>query len=239
MRIDVLTLFPEMCAGALSAGIVRRAQERGLVDVRLTNIRDFGEGRHRRVDDRPFGGGPGMLMMPGPVVRCVEHVRAEAEPPGCLVMLTPQGRRFDQALARRLAREERLILVCGRYEGFDDRIRLILQPLEVSIGDYVLSGGELPALVVLDAVVRLLPGALGAEDGPAEDSFANGLLEHPQYTRPREFRGLSVPPVLLSGDHARIAEWRGDQARQRTRERRADLLGQPIDADTHTSQGEN
>ena len=165
-----------------------------------------------------------MLMMPEPVVRCVEHVRAQAEPAGCLVLLSPQGRRFDQDLARRLAREERLILLCGRYEGFDERIRLILDPLEVSIGDYVLTGGELPALVVLDAVVRLLPGAIGAEDGAREDSFAAGLLEYPQYTRPREFRGLKVPEVLMSGDHARIAEWRRREAVSRTRERRADLL---------------
>lgn len=224
MRVDILTLFPEMFSGPLSVGILRLAQQRGLVEIHLTNIRDFGEGRHRQVDDRPFGGGPGMLMMPGPVVRCVEHVRAQASPEGRLILLTPQGRTFNQDIARQLAREERLILLCGRYEGFDERIRLILKPMEISIGDYVLSGGELPAMVVLDAVVRLLPGALGAEEGSEEDSFATGLLEYPQYTRPREFRGLKVPEVLLSGDHARVAAWRREQARLRTLQRRADLL---------------
>ncbi len=233
MRIDILTLFPEMCAGPLSAGILRLAQESGLVQFHVTNIRDFGEGRHRKVDDKPFGGGPGMLMMADPVVRCVEHVRGEAEPPGRLVLLTPQGVRFDQTLARRFAAEERLVLVCGRYEGFDERIRLVLDPLEVSIGDYVLSGGELPALVVIDATVRLLPGALGAPDGADDDSFATGLLECPQYTRPRVYRGLEVPEVLLSGDHARVAEWRRQQARRRTEERRADLLGGPPHTPTH------
>ena len=233
MRSDILTLFPEMCAGPLSAGILRLAQEGGLVRFHVTNIRDFGAGRHRKVDDKPFGGGPGMLMMADPVVRCVEHVRGQAEPPGQLVLLTPQGARFDQAMARRLAAEERLILICGRYEGFDERIRLILDPLEVSIGDYVLSGGELPALVVIDATVRLLPGALGAPDGADDDSFAAGLLECPQYTRPRVYRGLEVPEVLVSGDHARVAEWRRQQARLRTQERRADLLGGPSREPTH------
>lgn len=235
MRIDVLTLFPEACAGVLSVGILRLAQESGLVRIHLTNIRDFGEGRHRQVDDKPFGGGPGMLMMPGPVVACVEHVRALAPPPGRLILLTPQGRRFDQALARQLAGEERLILVCGRYEGFDERISQILDPLEVSIGDYVLSGGEVPALVVIDAVVRLLPGALGAPGGAQDDSFVDGLLEGPQYTRPREFRGLAVPEVLISGDHARVAEWRCRQARLRTRARRADLLAAETDEPNETA----
>jgi tRNA (guanine37-N1)-methyltransferase len=224
MRIDVLTLFPEMFAGPLSAGVLRLAQEGGLIQVHVTNIRDFGQGRHRQVDDKPFGGGPGMLMKPEPVVRCVEHVRGLAEPPGRLVLLTPQGRRFDQAAARELAAEERLVLVCGRYEGFDERIRLVLNPDEISIGDYVLSGGEVPALVVIDATVRLLPGALGAPDGAADDSFAAGLLEGPQFTRPRVFRGLAVPDVLVSGNHARVADWRRREARRRTAERRADLL---------------
>ena len=224
MRIDVLTLFPEMFDGPLSASILRLAQDNGVVSIRLTDIRTYAEGVHRKVDDKPFGGGPGMLMMVEPVVRCVEHVRAEADPPGRLVMLTPQGRPFTQAVATDLAGEERLILLCGRYEGFDERIRETLDPTEVSIGDYVLSGGEVPALVVIDAVVRLLPGALGAPDGANDDSFTDGLLEYPQYTRPREFRGLTVPEVLLSGDHARVAQWRRDQARRRTETRRADLL---------------
>jgi len=226
MRIDVLTLFPEMFASPLAHSILRRAQEAGVVQVVLSNIRDFAIGRYRQVDDKPYGGGPGMVMMCEPVFACYEHVAAQWPVPGRTVLLTPQGRPFTQAWAAELSREERLILVAGRYEGFDERIREGLGAEELSIGDYVLSGGELPAMVVIDAVVRLLEGALGDEDSAADDSFSermDGLLEYPQYTRPEVFRGMSVPEVLLSGDHGRIAAWRRDQAIERTRQRRPEL----------------
>ncbi len=223
MRIDVLTLFPEMFASPLAHSILRRAQEAGVVEIVLSNIRDFAIGRYRQVDDKPYGGGPGMVMMCEPVFACVEHVRSLSPAAGRTLLLTPQGRRFDQAMATELSAQERLILIAGRYEGFDERIRTGLGAEELSIGDYVLSGGELPAMVVIDAVVRLLEGALGDEDSAQNDSFRDGLLEYPQYTRPDEFRGMRVPEVLLSGDHARIAAWRRDQALERTRQRRPDL----------------
>jgi tRNA (guanine37-N1)-methyltransferase len=191
--------------------------------VVLTNLRDFAGDKRGTVDDKPFGGGPGMVLLCEPVFRAVEHVRGLDVRRPCVVLLTPQGERLAQGRAQDLAGRERLILVCGHYEGFDERIRT-LADLELSIGDYVLTGGELPALVVIDAVTRLLPGALGAEEGAREESFAEGLLEYPQYTRPREFRGMAVPEVLLSGDHAAIARWRAEQARERTRQRRKDLL---------------
>jgi tRNA (guanine37-N1)-methyltransferase len=225
MRIDILTLFPEMFASFLEGSLLGEARRSGLVDVRLTNIRDFASGVHRQVDDRPYGGGPGMLLMPGPVVSCVETVQQQEAAPGHIVMLTPGGRRLDQAavedFARRLTRGERLVLLCGRYEGFDDRVREILAPDEVSIGDFVLSGGEVAAMVIVDAVARLLPGVLGDEESARQDSFsgADRLVEGPQYTRPREFRGLRVPDVLLSGDHGRIATWRHEQAVDATRRR--------------------
>ena len=226
MRIDVLTLFPEVCDAFFSVSIIQRAREAGLVEIACTNIRDFAADRHRSVDDRPFGGGPGMVMMCEPVFDAVEHL--EANPPGraTRVLLTPQGKTFCQEDAAELAGHERLLLICGHYEGFDERIRLGLAPREISIGDYVLSGGEAAAMVVVDAVVRLLPGALGHGDSAGEDSFSNGLLEYSQYTRPRVFRGMSVPEVLLSGDHARVDEWRRQQAIDRTRERRPDLLNE-------------
>ncbi len=223
MRIDILTLFPEMFSPVLGASIIARAAAAGIVEVHLTNIRDYSTDRHRKVDDAPFGGGPGMVMMCQPVFDAIEAVRAQAEPPGLVVLLTPQGRRLDQPLAEQLAGQERLILVAGHYEGFDERIRLALADVEVSLGDFVLSGGEIPAMAVLDAVVRLQPGAVGAAEGVRQDSFSMGLLEHPQYTRPREFRGMAVPEVLLSGDHARIAAWQAEQSAQRTRQRRPDL----------------
>ena len=223
MRIDVLTLFPEMFASPLGFSILKRAQNAGVVEIVLSNIRDFATGRYRQVDDKPYGGGPGMVMMCGPVFACYEHVLSQSSAPGRTLLLTPQGRLFDQTLAAELSGQERLIFIAGRYEGFDERIRTGLGAEEVSIGDYVLSGGELPAMIVIDAVVRLLEGALGDADSAQNDSFRDGLLEYPQYTRPERFRGMPVPDVLLSGDHARIAAWRQAQALERTRQRRPDL----------------
>src|SRR5437773_5489627 len=225
MRIDILTLFPEMFAPFLATSIPKRAAEKGLVQYHLTNIRDFATDAHQSVDDKPFGGGPGMIMMCQTVFDAVEA--AEKQDPAqtaTRVLLSPQGQKFDQAMAQELASRDRLLLVAGRYEGFDQRIVEGLRPIELSIGDYVLSGGELAAMVVIDAVVRLLPGALGAEESTIEETFADGLLEYPQYTRPREFRGMKVPDVLLSGNHKEIAKWRMEQRRIRTQERRPDLL---------------
>jgi tRNA (guanine37-N1)-methyltransferase len=222
-RIDVLTLFPEMFGPMLGTSIPKRAAEKGLVSYHLTNIRDFATDGHLSVDDRPFGGGPGMVMMCQTMFDAVEAVEKQDPRPATRVLLSPQGRVFDQALAVELADQDRLLLIAGHYEGFDERIVEGLKPLELSIGDYVLSGGELPAMVVIDAIVRLLPGALGAEDGAVDESFAEGLLEFPQYTRPREFRGMAVPDMLLSGNHAAIAQWRREQREIRTRERRPDL----------------
>jgi tRNA (guanine37-N1)-methyltransferase len=223
MRIDILTLFPDLFGGFLDGSLLGEARRTGLLDIRLTNIRDFAAGVHRQVDDRPYGGGPGMLLMPGPVVECVEAVQREP-PAGHLLLLTPGGRRLDQPTVERLATHERLVLLCGRYEGFDDRVRETLRPEEISIGDYVLSGGEVAAMVVVDAVARLVPGVLGHAESARQDSFsgADRLVEGPQYTRPREFRGLSVPEILLSGDHGRIATWRREQALDATRRRSAD-----------------
>lgn len=223
LRIDILTLFPEMFAPVLGTSIPKRAAEKGLVQYHLTNIRDFATDAHLSVDDKPFGGGPGMVMMCQTLFDAVEFVEKQDTRPPTRVLLSPQGRLFDQKMAQGLASHPRLLLIAGHYEGFDERISHGLSPLELSIGDYVLSGGELAAMVVIDAVVRLLPGALGAEDGAADESFADGLLEYPQYTRPREFRGMSVPPVLLSGNHAAIAKWRLEQRKIKTRQRRPDL----------------
>ncbi len=227
MRFDVLTLFPEIFQGYLGQSLLRRAIEAGRVEVYLHNIRDYSRDRHRSVDDRPFGGGPGMVMMVEPVVDCVEAVQATAGN-GHLVMLTPQGRRLDQPTVDRLAGCERLLLLCGRYEGFDERIRLILRPEEISIGDYVLNGGEVAAMVIIDAVIRMVPGVLGDVESSRSDSFSGTAprLEHAQYTKPRVFRGLEVPGVLLSGDHEQIARWREQDSLRRTRRRRADLLGE-------------
>jgi tRNA (guanine37-N1)-methyltransferase len=225
LRFDVITLFPEAFRSVLEASILGRALREGRVEVVLTNLRDFASDERGTVDDKPFGGGPGMVLLCEPVFRAVEAVRGLDARSGRLVLLTPQGERLTQGRVRQMADEERLILLCGHYEGFDERVRS-LADLELSIGDYVLTGGELPALVVIDAVVRLLPGALGAEDGTREESFESGLLEYPQYTRPREFRGMAVPEVLLSGHHAEIARWRAEEARRRTAARRADLLDQ-------------
>ncbi len=229
MRIDVLTLFPEMFESPLDCSILKRAQDKGIVEIALTNIRDFATDNYRKVDDKPYGGGPGMVMMPGPVFDCFEYVRKLAPQKGPVILLTPQGQKFDQEKALRLSAEKRLILISGRYEGFDERIRIGLDADQISIGDYVISGGELAAMVIIDAVVRLLAGALGDEDSPKDDSFSAGLLEYPQYTRPEVFRGMKVPDILLSGDHAKIAQWRRRQALQRTEQLRPDLLGESKD----------
>jgi tRNA (guanine37-N1)-methyltransferase len=230
MRFDIVTLFPEMFAGYLGQSLLNLAIERQLVDVRLHNLRDWARGRHREVDDRPFGGGPGMVIKPEPVVECIEELQTttsnSSDPPGHLVMLTPQGRRFSQRVVEELADHERLILLCGRYEGFDERVNDLLKPDEISIGDFVLNGGEVAAMVVVDATIRLVPGVLGDAASSRDDSFSTGnrLLEYAQYTRPRIFRGLSVPDVLLSGNHPEIAAWREQNKRDRTAQRRSDLL---------------
>jgi len=237
MRFDVLTLFPEMFPGYLGQSLLKRAIEAGLIEVHLHDIRRWTRDRHHSVDDRPFGGGPGMVMKVDCVVECVEEVRSYQADPGILVMLTPQGRRLNQRAVERLAGRARLLLLCGRYEGFDERIREILKPEEISIGDFVLNGGEVAAMVVIDAVIRLVPGVLGDEQSSGLDSFSGPgrLLEFAQYTRPREYRGLEVPEVLLSGDHQAIARWREQNRLERTRRRRADLLEEPIDEDTRAS----
>jgi tRNA (guanine37-N1)-methyltransferase len=227
MRIDVLTLFPEMLESPLGYSILKRAQQAGVVEIVLTNIRDFAVGKYRKVDDKPYGGGQGMVMMPGPIFDCFEHVEKLSAEKGRVILLTPQGQKFDQSKAVELSKEKRLVLIAGRYEGFDERIRTGLSAEQISIGDYVLSGGEPAAVVIIDAVVRLLPGALGDEDSSKDESFtdsAGGGLEYPQYTRPEVFRGMRVPDVLLSGDHGKIAEWRRRQAVERTEKWRPDLL---------------
>jgi len=223
MRIDILTLFPDMFAPVLGTSIPKRAAEKGLVEYHLTNIRDFSTDDYHSVDDKPFGGGPGMVMMAQVAFDAVEAAEKQDPRPATRILLTPQGRPFDQSIAEDLAKHERLLLIAGHYEGFDERIIEGLRPMELSIGDYVLSGGELAAMVVIDAIVRLLPGALGAQDGAADESFADGLLEYPQYTRPREFRDMKVPDVLLSGNHKVIAAWRLEQRKLRTQQRRPDL----------------
>lgn len=221
MRIDIVTLFPGMCEGPLQASILGRARERGVVDVRVHDLRAFAEGRHQVTDDAPFGGGGGMVLKPEPLAACIGALRGEGSR---VILLDPAGRRLTQEVARELAAERHLVLVCGRYEGVDERVREHLVDEEISIGDFVVTGGELPALVVTDAVARLLPGALGDAEAPARDSFARGLLEHPHYTRPEAFRGWVVPAVLLSGDHGRIARWRRLLSVWRTWRRRPDLL---------------
>jgi tRNA (guanine37-N1)-methyltransferase len=223
VRVDVLTLFPEAFAGPLDVSMIGRARASGLLDLHLHNIRDWAGDRHRTVDDYPFGGGQGMVMKVDVLDDALMHVQAEA-PPGMVILLSPQGRILDDALVRELAAEPRLILVCGRYEGVDQRFVEHCVDLELSIGDYVLTGGELPAMVLVDAVTRHLPGALGDDESARDESFANGLLEHPQYTRPAEYRGWAVPEVLLSGHHANIEAWKQQQRLDRTRARRPDLL---------------
>jgi tRNA (guanine37-N1)-methyltransferase len=223
MRFEIFTLLPEVFGSYLDTSILKRARERGLIEVHIHNIRDYTHDRHHTTDDTPYGGGGGMVMKPGPVFEAVETVLGSE--PGCpVIMLTPQGRVFDQRVAEELSRHEKIALICGRYEGIDERIREHLITDEISIGDYVLTGGELPALILVDAVSRLLPEVLGDPDGAVDDSHASGLLEYPHYTRPPDFRGWGVPEVLLSGDHARIEKWRREQSLLRTLKKRPDLL---------------
>jgi tRNA (guanine37-N1)-methyltransferase len=218
MRFDVLTLFPDIFQGYLTQSILRLALDRGIVQIHLWNIRDWAQGKHKSVDDRPFGGGPGMVLMPEPVFAAVEEVREKTPEKGQLILLTPAGERLTDPVVRELAEEHRLILLCGRYEGFDERIRLGLQPREISIGDFVCNGGEVPAMVVIDAVVRHVPGVLGDAESVTEESHSvPGRLEYPQYTRPRVFRGMAVPDVLISGDHQAVARWRAEQSDARSR----------------------
>ena len=221
MKIDVLTLFPAMFAGPLDESIIKRARLKGLLDLKIHDLRDWTHDRHRTVDDRPFGGGPGMLLKPEPLFEAIESLQREKTR---VILFSPAGRKFDQAIARELAQQEDLLLVTGHYEGFDERVRETLVDDELSIGDYVLTNGALPAMVVVDAVTRLLPGALGDDESSHDESFSAGLLEYPQYTRPADFRGMKVPEILLSGNHAEIEKWRREQARLRTKERRPDLL---------------
>jgi len=223
LRVDILTLFPEMFAGFATESMMRIAAEKGLVNVHLHNIREHTHDKHQKVDDSPFGGGPGMVMMVQPVADCLAAVEALDHRRGPIILLTPQGEPLRQPMAERLAQQERLTLVCGHYEGIDERIHRYVTE-EISIGDYVLTGGELPAMVLTDAVTRLVPGVLGDDQSCQDDSFTSGILEYPQYTRPREFRGDAVPDILLSGHHGEIEKWRREQARLRTHQRRPDII---------------
>jgi tRNA (guanine37-N1)-methyltransferase len=224
MRFEVLTTFPGMIEAVAGESILGKARQKGLIDVEAVNLRDFTSDKHRTTDDAPFGGGPGMVMKPEPVFDAVEALVSRRPGKTRILLMTPQGRRFDQSMAEQLARESHVIMICGRYEGVDERIREHLVTDEISIGDYVLTGGELAALVILDAVARLLPGVLGDESSPESESFSSGLLEYPQYTRPAEFRGYAVPEVLLSGNHEQIRKWRRAQSLERTLHKRPDLL---------------
>ena len=219
MRFDVLTLFPEMFSGYLTQSILKLALDRGLVQINLWNIRDWATSKHKSVDDRPFGGGPGMVLMCEPVFAAVEAVQAKADEPAQVVMLTPAGERLTQSVVADLSKHRRLLLLCGRYEGFDERIRLGLKPREISIGDFVCNGGEVPAMVLIDTVIRLVPGVLGDEQSAVDESHSEvGRLEYPQYTRPREFRGMTVPEILVGGNHPAIADWRKEQSDQRSKQ---------------------
>jgi len=221
MKIDVLTLFPAMFAGPLDESIIKRARDAGLLDLKVHNLRDYTHDRHKTVDDKPFGGGPGMLLKPEPIFEAVESLASEMTR---VILLTPAGRKFNQEIARELTQREHLLLVCGSYEGFDERVREHLADDELSIGDYVLTNGALPAMVIIDAVTRLLPGVLGDDESSRDESFSHGGLEYPHYTRPADFRGMKVPEVLLSGNHAEIGKWRREQAVKRTKEQRPDLM---------------
>lgn len=226
MTADVITIFPELVETGLAAGVVGRARGRGIVDLRVRDLRDYTLDRHRTVDDVPYGGGPGMVMKPEPIWRAVEAIAVERGEPSAVVLMTPQGRLLNQALAAELSGLARLVVICGRYEGIDERVAEGLVTHEVSIGDYVLTGGELPALVLLDAVTRLVPGVVGDQASVEADSFADGLLDHPHFTRPAVFRGRAVPEVLVSGNHAEIEKWRRRQREERTAARRPDLMKQ-------------
>lgn len=227
MRFDVLTLFPEIFSGYLTQSLLNKAIQKNLVDVQLRNFRDWAKNTHASVDDRPFGGGPGMLLSCQPIFDAVESVQQEGESPGQLVMMSPQGRRLDQQFVRELSEMDRLVILCGRYEGFDERIIQGLNPLEISAGDFICNGGEVPAMLLIDTVIRLIPNVLGDETSSKYDSFSDSnLLEYPQYTRPREFRGMTVPEVLLGGHHEEIEKWRKEQSLKRTAEKRNDLLDQ-------------
>lgn len=225
IRFDILTLFPEMFSSYLNESLLSKAIESGKVEVHCHNIRDWTTNKHQKVDDRPYGGGPGMLIQVQPVLDCVEAVQAMGDAPGELILMTPSGKTLKQAMVSELADTKRMLLLCGRYEGFDQRVLDLLQPREISLGDFILNGGEVAAMAVVESVIRLIPGVLGDERSSAEDSFTDqDLLEFPQYTRPREYRGLEVPEVLLSGNHQEIAKWRDEQRLSRTRSRRSDLL---------------
>lgn len=225
MKIDILSLFPEMFDGPFGVSIIKRARENGLIDINTINIRDFAMDKHRITDDYPFGGGAGMVMKPEPITEAVESIcRRDGNPPETLILLSPQGEVFTQGIAIELAKLSHIVFICGHYEGIDERVREALVTREISIGDYVLTGGELPCMVVVDALARMIPGVLGEEESAVKDSFYDGLLEYPQYTRPREYHGLKVPEILLSGDHGKISRWRRQQTLKRTLERRPDLL---------------
>jgi tRNA (guanine37-N1)-methyltransferase len=225
MRFDIITVFPELFEGVLECGIIRRARQSGLVDIRLVNLRDFAKDKHRSVDDRPYGGGEGMVFMPAPLFEAVEFCRnAESGRESRVILLTPQGKLWSQNLAAKFAKFAHLVLICGRYEGVDQRVIDHLVDWEISIGDFVLTGGEIPAMAVVDSVVRLIPGALGCWESTIKESFSGGLLDYPQYTRPSVYRGYTVPEVLLSGDHSRIEEWRKKKALEKTKQARPELM---------------
>lgn len=226
MRFDILTLFPDMFPGYMSQSILNKSIECGLVEIHVHNMRDWAEGRHNKIDDTPYGGGPGMILMVEPVVNCVRNIQKMAPDPGTVIMLTPQGQRLNQPLVEEFAVKKRMILLCGRYEGFDQRVIDILQPQELSIGDYILNGGEVASMVLVDSLVRMVPGVLGDELSSFDDSFSRGnrMLEHPQYTKPREFEGHKVPEILLGGNHGEIEKWRKAKSLENTKNKRSDLL---------------
>jgi tRNA (guanine37-N1)-methyltransferase len=225
MRFDIITIFPELFSGVLGCGILRRAQEAGLVEFQVVNLRDFATDKHNSVDDRPYGGGEGMVFLPGPLFAAIEHCTGKEKAPGTqVVLLTPQGRTWSQDMAFEFSTIPHTILICGRYEGVDQRVVDCLVDREISLGDFVLTGGEIPAMALLDSVVRLIPGALGNKDSTVNESFSTGLLDYPQYTRPHSFRGFTVPEVLLSGDHAKIKKWRREKALEKTIQNRPEML---------------
>ena len=226
LRFDVLTLFPEMFPGYLSQSILNKAIKRGLVEIHVHNMRDWASGRHNKIDDTPYGGGPGMVLMVEPVVSCVRDVQNMADEDGQVVLMSPQGQTLKQPLVEKMVENRRMIVLCGRYEGFDQRVIDILKPVELSVGDYILNGGEVASMVVIDSMVRMVPGVLGDEKSNVDDSFSSGnrMLEHPQYTKPREFEGHAVPEILLSGNHPKIDQWRKQQSLEKTKQRRADLI---------------